>query len=152
MYTKLIKLSDEKILFLDNLSNQVSYRTNNIRVGANGPEKMSVYSYSKWFDWNRIQRRDYKSSFSSELSNEAMMGWFLKFPQTVGFLDLMTYWIGNKLAANVASFALKDQEIIINGQKIPVLRGEGIKFSLAVPHEIKPSNHEMKWACLMLLK
>jgi hypothetical protein len=152
MYTKLIKLQDDKIVFLDNLSNQVNYRSNNIRVGASGSEKMSIYSYSKWFDWNRIQRKEYKSCFDKDLLDSAMMGWFLKFPRNSGFLDLMTYWVGNKLAANVVSFALADQDIIINGQKITVLRGEGIKFNLGTPHEIKPSSNEMRWVCLMLLK
>lgn len=152
MHTKLTKLSEDKIAFLENLSDRVDYRSNNIRVGASGPSKMSVYSYSKWYDWNRNQRRDYKACFIPEVSEPAMMGWFLKFPQSTGFLDRMTYWVGNRLAANVTVFALKDQEIILDNNIIRVPKGEGLKFNLAIPHEIKLSQTEMRWACLMSLK
>lgn len=152
MYTKLSKLNQDKIEFLEMLSKQVTYRNNNIRMGANGPEKASVYLYSKWFDWDRNQRKAYKSCFDPALSGNAIMGWFLKFPKDTGFLDLMTYWVNHQLSGTVVSFALSNQEILLNGEKVPVLSGEGIKFSLKIPHEIKSSNTETTWACLMLLK
>jgi hypothetical protein len=152
MYTKLSKLNQDKIEILNNLSATVDYRNKNIRIGANGIQNKSIYVYSKWFDWHRDQRKLYKNCFDESLINNAMIGWFLKFPEKTGFLDLITYWVDNRLAATVASFALEDQEIILNGEKVAVYKGEGIKFSLKIAHEIKPNSKEMRWACLMLLK
>jgi len=152
MYTKLTKLDPSKISILENLKSQVPYRSDNIRVGASGNNKMSIYSYSKWFAWSRIQRNEFKQAVGKELADQAMAGWFLNFPANRGFLDLMTYWQDKVMAGRVISYALADQDIWLNGQKITILKGEGIQFSLKIPHEIKQSSRDQAWACLLLLK
>lgn len=137
---------------LQTLANAVSYTNKNIRVGASGANRMSKYVYSRWYDWNRQQKVTFKNSFSAEQANNALVGWFLKFPANQGFLDLMDYWVDKPMAGIVVAYALTNNNIVINGNQISVKSGEGIKFSLKHPHEIRVSPSEQRWACLMSLK
>jgi hypothetical protein len=152
MYTKLPKLNEQHISDLTQLMSEVQYSDKGIRMGANGIEKLSKYHYSKWYDWTRPQKQRFKDSLGTELIDQAVVGWFLKLPKNTGFLDLMNYWVDKKMAGVIASYALSDQDIWINNEKITVLRGEGIRFSLKNPHEIKISTKDQNWACVMLLK
>jgi hypothetical protein len=152
MYEKLSKLNDSVILELQNLLLSVPLTDQRKRVGANGIDKMSIYKHSKWTLWNRQQKSIFKSAFNQSLVDKAVMGWILHFPSKTGFLDLMTAWKDQKICGTIVAYALEDQQIILNGTDIDVKKGEGIKFKLSVPHEIKPSLIDQNWACLMLLE
>jgi len=151
MYKKLSKLNQESVNNLIELYDEVQFINKNIRTGASGIEKMSVYFYSKWKTWNRHQTSKFKNCFSQTLVDNSLIGWFLKFPSNKGFLDLMTTWVG-KDCGTVYAYALEDnQKIWLNGIEITVNKGEGIEFCLSIPHEVKLSSLEQKWACLMSL-
>lgn len=152
MYEKLSNLNVNQLDALQALSGAVEYTDKNIRVGASGTNKMSKYVYSRWYDWNRQQKTAFKNSFSPAYTENALVGWFLKLPANQGFLDLMNYWVDKHMAGVVVAYALSNNTIIINGNQIAVKAGEGIKFSLKFPHEIRIAPSEQRWACLMMLK
>lgn len=151
MYKLETSLSNESLTTFDSLIALVPFNNNNIRVGANGIEKLSKYSYSRWYDWTADQRAAFKHAFGAS-SNKALVGWFLIFPENTGFLDLMTYWQDKTMAGNIIAYSLNDnQRIWLDGAEITVNRGEGLKFSLKVPHEVKSSNITQNWVCIMQL-
>ena len=152
MYEKMLNLNEEAVSQLQSLNAAVTMTGQNRRVGANGVDHMSVYTYSKWHTWNRLQKTQFKQSFGPEVDT-AVIGWFLQFPPITGFLDLMTAWVDTKTAAGtIVAYALdNNQTIILNNTPVTVNKGEGIKFSLRVPHEIRQSPAGQKWACLMQL-
>lgn len=151
MYKLETSLSNDALTAFDTLIGSVPFNSNNIRVGANGIGKLSNYSYSRWYDWTAEQRTAFKSSFGPAV-DKALVGWFLRFPATVGFLDLMTYWQDKIMAGNIVAYALNDnQRIWLNGSEIVINRGEGLRFSLKIPHEVKPSNIAQNWVCIMQL-
>lgn len=151
MYKTLPQLSPATLQTFDTLVQQVSFTNDNIRLGANGTEKVSKYFYSRWFDWTDTQRAEFKHCFSATAS-KPLVGWFLTFPANTGFLDLMTYWQDKVMAGVVVAYALENnQKIWLNGKEVTLDRGQGLEFSLKVLHEVKSSPIQQKWACVMQL-
>jgi hypothetical protein len=149
MYTRLETFDENTVQSLRALFETVEFTSKNKRLGEGGSANISVYTYSKWKTWNRMQVRNFKSIFDSADVDKSIIGWFLHLPANAGFLDLMTVWVG-KSAGTVIAYALEDnQKIWLGGTEITVNKGEGIKFNLSVPHEIKKSNVNQKWSCLM---
>lgn len=151
MYEKLSKLTDEQINTLRTLQQNVSMTDKHIRLGENGQSNLSVYTYSKWTDWTREQKTNFKTAFTEEQLEKSVIGWFLHFPANTGFLDRMIAWEGQTHCGTVISYAFEDQEIYINDQAVSILAGEGIKFKLNTIHEIRPQTHERNWACIMVM-
>ena len=152
MYKKLIDLTNDNLVKLESLSDSVAYNSKIQHVGEHGYDQLSVYDTSKWYDWNRAQKQEFKSCFEYDLSNKALIGWFLKFPKTTGFLDLMNYWKDTDSAGVIIAYALEEnQDIYLNGVKVVVHKGEGIAFSLRTEHEVKKKATEQKWACMMTM-
>lgn len=151
MYKKLETLTKTKLTKLQTLFSQVTFTDKNRRVGANGLAKMSIYTYSKWTSWTRIEKAAYKECFNVKFIDKAVVGWFLHFPKDTGFLDVMNYWLDEPVAGIIVAYALDDQEIIIDNEIVKVAAGEGIEFSLKQLHEIKPASKDQNWACLMTL-
>jgi len=152
MHKQLSKLNIEELDKLTRLSGVVKYSDKIEHIGVNGYSRLSVYNTSKWYDWNRQQKQEFKSCFEDELSNKAIIGWFLKFPKNVGFLDKMEYWKNTNSAGVVLAYALHDgQEIYINENKVEVSIGEGIAFSLRTTHEVKTKLTDQHWACLLTM-
>ena len=149
MHTLLQSFSEETVLELTELFHSVEFTNKNKRLGAGGSANISVYTYSKWKTWNRTRVQKFKSKFNGSDVDKSIIGWFLHLPANSGFLDLMTVWVG-KSSGTVIAYALENnQKIWLNGIEVTVNKGEGIKFSLSIPHEIKKSNVDQKWACLM---
>lgn len=152
MYKKLENISEEKIKWLEAIQARAKMRSYPIRLGMNGPDVLSVYTYSKWYDWTSSDRQAFKSCFKKEYSNNAIVGWFLNFPAHEGFLDKVDYWVGARMAGNIIAYATTDAEIVINDKIVKLHRGEGVTFSLREYHEVRKSATEANWACLMTLK
>jgi hypothetical protein len=152
MYEKLSTLPTEKVQTLEEIFSTVPMSEHRKRVGAGGVDHMSVYTHSKWTTWNRYQKLSFKTAFEPAFLDKAVIGWMLHFPANTGFLDLMTAWVDEKICGTVIAYALADQQIELNGEVVEVGQGEGIKFSLRIPHEIKLSQTDQKWACLMLME
>lgn len=151
MYDKITRLNDESLEILQNLISQVPFRSDNIRIGVNKTSNKSVYSESKWYNWNRQQKIQFKEAMGS-LVDTAVVGWFIKFPQN-GFLDKMDYWLDKTSAGTIVAYSLNNNnKIIMQDQEVKCDLGEGISFSLKQIHEIKPESFERNWACLMQLK
>lgn len=150
MYTLLSNLSNESKAAFELLSQNVKFSNNNIRLGSGGLQKLSNYSYSRWYDWTSEQRNTFKQLFHPADANNSVVGWFLTFPAEIGFLDTMTYWQDKLMAGTVVAYALSNnQSIYLNNECITLNKGEGIRFSLRTLHEVKSSTFEQKWACLM---
>lgn len=149
-------LPDAITLELENLSNKLPYRHSDSirrRVGANGQDALSVYSNSKWYNWDRKTRAHFKLLFPDQYVKKALIGWFLDIPREDGFLDLMTYWKDDVMPAVVAAYALRDNQTLwLDGKPFTANRGEGILFTLDCLHEIKPSQDGQRWACVMYLQ
>lgn len=152
MHENLTTLESSTVTTLTNLMSSVNFTDKNIRLGAGGIDNRSVFTYSKWYDWNRTQKNNFKDCFQSSVIDTTLVGWFLKFPANTGFLDLMDNWVETPEAGTVLAYALKDnQKIVLDGTEVTVAKGAGIKFKLSVPHKIETSASGQDWACLMQL-
>lgn len=150
MYNRLQNLSTENIQNLLNVASQVNFIDTNKRMGANGVENPSIYTYSKWKTWSHSHRQLYKSMFNADDIDKALIGWYLKFSADTGFLDLMTTWVTGRHCGSVIAYSLNNnQNLWLQGQELVLQQGEGIKFKLNVPHEVKQSSQEQLWACIM---
>ena len=153
MYTQKETLSSENLTALDNLKSAVTFKENSTRLGANKFDKLSVYKFSKWKDWSRDQRANFKSCFTSSDIDKSVIGWFLSFPANTGFLDTMNAWQDAKASGTILAYSLtENNKIIISGAEVTLNRGEGIEFSLINQHSVSISASERNWACLMLMK
>jgi hypothetical protein len=138
---------------LISLSEQVEFSGPWHRVGANGPDRMSVYQQSRWYSWTKSQRDVFAAAFSSEDMDWAAVGWFLKFPPQTGFLDVMDFWVDKPYAGTIVAVSLSDNnDGYVAGEEIILQPGEKIEFSLKNLHEVRESENERLWACIMQLK
>lgn len=152
MYKLLPTLNLEKTNQLKDLFSSVEFTNKDRRLGNSGLDKMSIYNYSKWKSWNRHDVQKFKQAFEQNLVEKSLIGWFLEFPADTGFLDLMTTWVG-KDCGIISAFSLVDnQSIWLDGEEVNLKQGEGIEFSLSIPHEVKQSAARQQWACLMSLR
>jgi hypothetical protein len=152
MYEMLPKLEDSKIDQLKELRSVVPFNNQKIRLGAGGADRRSVFYRSKWYDWTKAQMNQFKSCFESSMIEQSVIGWFMHLPKDLGFMDVMNRWVDSPMAGVVVGYALEDgMEVWINGQCIPVPKGQGIRFSLKHLHEMKNKNFDQNWACLMQL-
>lgn len=154
MYTLLPALSEEKIAELLAVRGElelVEAKGHRLRVGKNILERESVYSYSRWFSWNRHQRKRVKDVIPQNIISRALQFWFLEFPERLGFLDTMTQWVGKPQCGTVIAYALRDgQYINLEGNTIFVERGAGIAFHLSTVHQVDPTRLGGLWACTMI--
>jgi hypothetical protein len=147
------QLSELNLTTLDTLRSNVEFVSNSIRLGANNYSNLSKYEFSKWKTWTRIERSNFKSCFTEDDINKAVIGYFLKFPANVGLLDTMNAWDGVSVAGTMIAYSLTDNNsITIDGQVVTLQRGQGVEFSLKNTHSISTSGVERNWACLMLMK
>uniref|UniRef100_A0AB39CDC0 Uncharacterized protein n=1 Tax=Pseudomonas phage RVTF4 TaxID=3236931 RepID=A0AB39CDC0_9VIRU len=155
MYTKLPALTEAQVEDLLKLQTELKMTDavgHRVRIGANAPNKMSKYSYSRWFSWTRHQRALYKSIIPEHIVSRSLQCWFLKFDPVVGFLDEMTVWVGKASSGTVIAYALQDGMSITldNGHRVHVPKGEGISFHLSTVHEVPPTKQGGLWACVMI--
>jgi len=150
-YELLTKLDSSSISSLNTIKDAITFTDQNIRLGENRTDNMSVYRYSKWTTWNRTQKSDFKDCFESSDIEKSVIGWFLNFPANTGFLDNMTYWNDKDGCGTVISYALEAQSIIIDGTTVNLEAGQGIKFKLNQSHKIETSSSARNWACIMMM-
>jgi len=153
MIERIGNLEADKIATLKNLQSNIDFVSNRIRLGTNGANKLSVYSFSKWKTWDRATRNSFKECFNQDDIDKALIGWFLHLPANTGFLDEQNAWVDAPVAGTVIAYSLSDSNNIwVAGNEARISTGEGIKFSLKNLHEIKTSTTDKNWACLMLLQ
>lgn len=153
MYSRLHALSEESVAELLELKSQVKFSNatgSRRRQGMNGLNALSIYNYSKWFEWRHKQRELVKTILPARQTETAKQVWFLEIPKKTGFLDVMTYWVGKgHQCGKVCAYALQDQSMIVGGRDVHVKKGEGIYFCLSEVHSIKPSKEGQLWFCVM---
>lgn len=151
MYEKLTKLNDTNFNTLLSLKSSAVFTRNGMRLGLNRTDNLSEYTLSKWKDWTKSQRDQFKNCFDRQYVDKSVIGWFLNFPSNTGFLDLMNTWENSENCGTVVAYSFENQEIFLDGTCINLTAGEGIKFKLSITHEIKKSSLDRNWACLMLM-
>ena len=151
MYTILDTLPEPTVVALEQIKTEVTFSNTKIRPGLNAPDRMSVYNYSKWTAWDRTQRNAVKEMFDPWLVDHALVAWFLEFPKNRGFLDVMNYWQNQPTAGKITAYALTDQDIVLDNERVTVDRGQGIHFGLKTLHEIKGKAKDQVWFCFMTL-
>lgn len=154
MYKNYEPLTGDELKRLTTLKNSVDFvkaEGYELRKGKNAPKVMSVYNFSKWFEWHSTQRKEFKEFFPTTVREKIVQGWFLELPAHDGFLDVIDYWVDKKHAGHVIATALKDQSIYLDGQEVVVRKGEQIGFDLRTIHELKASKKGQLWACVMFL-
>jgi len=140
-------LDPVKTKMLDSIRNQIELHTNKIRV-VNG--KSGAYLHSNWNEWSYEKRDMFMSCFDSDVMKKSVIGWYLNIPANVGNLPYNDSWVDAEMAGTVYAYALNDDaHILLDDVKYTLKRGQGIKFSLKIPHEIISSNIDHNWACLM---
>ena len=153
MYNLKETLSSDKLAALDTIKSGVDFVSNTVRLGVNNYDNLSKYEFSKWKNWNREQRSNFKSCFASEDIDKTVIGYFLKFPANTGFLDEMNAWQDAKAVGTIIAYSLtENNSITIDNQVVSVNRGQGVEFSLTNSHSVSTSATEGNWACLMLMK
>lgn len=141
------KLTPVKIKNIIDLKKDVELNTKRVRVSNGIP---GAYRHTNWNEWSSDKRDRFKSNFDVDLVNRSVIGWFLELPAHTGNLPYNDTWVDARMAGTVYSYALQpDTQIIIDGTKFVLDEGQGIKFSLKVPHEIPVSQIEQNWACMM---
>lgn len=146
-------LTEDNISSLKSIMGSVDLTEGHVRLGTGGFKKRSVFKQSKWLEWDRETKNDFKSNLPQKYVNDSLIGWFLHIPKEVGFHDEQDFWAKAPMAGTVVSFALEDNmKIIINGKEIQVPKGHGVKFNLRNVHEIKKQPTDQNWACLMILE
>jgi len=152
MHETLEQLDNATVDSLINIKADVAFSSNNVRIGTNGLDKLSVYSTSKWHDWSLEQRNNFKTLLNDHMST-AIVGWFLEFPGNTGFLDEMDYWVDKPDSGTVVAYSLvNNNSITVAGQTVTLQKGEGIKFSLKQIHKVDIASSTRSWACLMQLQ
>lgn len=152
MYELLEPISDDNVTALQEIMGVQTFHENDMRVGANGIEQLSVYETTKWLEWSRADRAEFKAALPTEFVEKAVIGSFLHLPANTGFLDTQDFWTKTPMAGTMCSYALEDDmDITINGQVVPVAKGQGIKFHLSNVHEISSKASSQNWACLMCM-
>lgn len=152
MYKQYDDLTPEELESLVELSKEVKFKNSEgsrMRVGQNGPKAMSIYNYSKWFDWKHKQREVFKACFPEVAYPMIVQGWFLDIPANTGFLDRMIQWVDYPMSGRIIATALKTQTIFLDDKPVRVKQGEQIGFSLCTVHEIKSSEEGQLWACTL---
>lgn len=153
MYKRLHTLSEEAVAALLEIQQNVTFTSatgSRRRVGKNTVNALSIYNYSKWFNWKHAQREAFRKQLPAQQTDLAKQVWFLDIPAGKGFLDVMTYWVGTEhQCGKVCAYALRDQTIHISGADIHLEKGEGIYFCLSEIHSINPSKDGQMWACTM---
>jgi hypothetical protein len=154
MYTRLHTLSETTVAELCELKDTVSFSDSygaRRRQGKNNADALSIYNYSKWFNWTHAQRELIRKALPERQTKTAKQVWFLDIPARTGFLDVMTTWISKAhICGKICAYSLTDkQTIYIEGSAIQLNKGEGIHFCLSQIHEIKPSKEGQLWACVM---
>jgi hypothetical protein len=152
MHELLDPISEDSVETLQAMMAGLTFHDNDVRVGANGIEKLSVYETTKWLEWSREDRAAFKAALPEAYVTKAVIGSFLHLPADTGFLDTQDFWTKTPMAGTMISYALEDDmDITINGETIPVAKGEGIKFHLSHVHEISTKATDQNWACLMCM-
>lgn len=154
MYTRLHTLSETAVTELCELKDEVSFSDSygaRRRQGKNDAKALSIYNYSKWFNWTHAQRETFRKALPEKQTQKSKQVWFLDIPAQTGFLDVMTYWVDHAhMCGKVCAYSLTDNQVIyLNGNAITLEKGEGIYFCLSEIHEIKPSMKGQLWACVM---
>lgn len=123
-----------------------------LHLGDGGVNRPSVFEDVKWFDMTSGEREKFKSTLPSKVVEKAVNGWFLRFPPRTGRLDRMTHWEGQALTGSIVAYSLdNNQEFYINDERFVLQAGEGVVFPLNIPHEVKPSKHGQRWACVLVM-
>ncbi|AEH03580.1 hypothetical protein AVT69_gp155 [Pseudomonas phage PhiPA3] len=153
MYKHYDPLTEAELETLLTLKDQVPFKiatSYKRRMGENGNKALSIYNYSKWFEWTKPQRELFKEGFSNDALDKAVQGWFLELPAGKGFLDRMTTWVDKPGSGTIIATALKDQDILLDDKSVHLKKGEQIGFHLSTIHQIAPSKEGQLWACIMV--
>lgn len=128
-------------------------RTNRLRMGSNGIDSLSVYRDTRWFKWTAEQRNRFKAAFTNPKHTNALVGYFIHFPQNTGFLDVMESWKGQgENSSIIIAYAMYDgQSIYIEDEQVVLQSGEGIAFHVSSVHQVKKSKLDALWANTMVL-
>lgn len=154
MYTRLKDLTPEAIEAFLKLKDEVKFTTatgSRVRVGKNKQHALSIYDYSKWFNWTHGQRELVREHLGETLTRKARQLHFLNLPAKTGFLDIMDAWVGKGASCGkMAAYCLgESQTIYIDNRAVKLSRGEGIYFCLANLHHINASKDGQLWLCTM---
>lgn len=148
MYSSVTKLDTASVAELDQLTQEVEFSYGDVRPGANAPSVVSKLGHSKWYDWSRTQKNNFKNLLQPH-TEKAVVGWLLKFPEN-GFLDTQDYWVDTRNAGTIVAYSLTDgNRLEVAGERIECKRGEGVRFALNQLHSVPAEKYERNWACLM---
>jgi hypothetical protein len=146
-------LSAEQLNNLLELQSQVKMipaTSHRRRMGANKYNNLSIYNYSRYMTWTAAQRKIFKENFPDNADSKAVVKWFVEYPANTGFLDRMTYWVGEPSPSWFTCYNIKGSgNITINDELIVVPVGQGITFAVSEIHDIAATAAGATWACVM---
>lgn len=153
-FLRLPSVTKEQVDLLTELAKEVKF-TNATgyrrRVGVNGTKALSIYHYSKWFDWNSKQRAAYRKAWTEEQLSVVVQGWFIRYPKRTGFLDEIDAWIDKPNSGTILGISLEDGQVIkVDGKLHTVNKGEVIKFNVSLIHSVPKVRETNLWACIMI--
>lgn len=108
---------------------------------------VSVYYYSKWYEWSRKQRADIRSILPTELTDVSWALNFTKYPANTGYLNPITQFRdrGQKIGKITAIALYNNQSVILNNEIHTLNKGDMISFPLNVIHSVPKASNEALW-------
>jgi hypothetical protein len=122
------------------------------RIGVNGINNLSVYSYSRYLTWTSAQRKIFSDNYPTNADSKAFIKWFVEFPADTGFLDRLETWKDDKSPSWYTCYNIRGAgSITLNGVDITIPAGQGITYPLSIPHEMKSTSTSALWACVVTM-
>lgn len=154
MHKLLDKLDDTVRNELLTLSKSITFKpavSHRRRMGMSGKNKLSVYNNSKYLKWTSEQRATFNTCLGKELTDKALVCWFVEFPAETGFLDKLNTWVKNVSPAWLVCYLVEGKgKVTLNDQVIELEAGQGIAYSLANIHGVESTQEGSLWACVMI--
>lgn len=140
-------LAVEKLI---KIANEVTYlfsKNHYHRVGEHENNMISEYYFSKWYHWNRFQRKEFRSLIPKDLDDKIFLANFTMYRANTGFLDtIVQFRDRNHHLGRIVAIALYDnQKIIIERKEYTLNAGDAISFATREIHAVPKSSKDALW-------
>lgn len=96
----------------------VMYPSRFPRMGLHKIARPSVYSLHSMYKQSVRERFDLRKHLPQEYVDQAVLEYFLEFPEGTGFLDLQTYWVNQRPSMRIIAWALTGNENFWCSEKV----------------------------------
>lgn len=88
------------------------------RMGLHKIARPSVYSTHSMYKQSVLDRLEVRKHLPKEYVDQAVLEYFLEFPEGTGFLDLQTYWVNQRPSMRIIAWSLTGNENFWCSEKV----------------------------------